>query len=172
MKSTLVFATAGLLFASLAFAQTTAQRQADAGARGDHGPRQHGQRGAEAFAASDSNRDGKLSLAEFESARSRRIAEHFQAMDANRDGILTQDEMHQAMRQHRDLRASRRHGRMAMREGLRALDADGDKALTRAEIGDKAPRLAENFAAFDLDNDGRLTRDEMRAGRKALHRAR
>ena len=46
MKSTLVFATAGLLFASLAFAQTTAQRQADAGARGDHGPRQHGQRGA------------------------------------------------------------------------------------------------------------------------------
>jgi Ca2+-binding EF-hand superfamily protein len=157
MKTSFLIATAGLLAASLAVAQTTAPRHGERGARA-----------AERFAASDTNRDGKLSLAEFERARSQRIAEQFQRMDLNRDGSLTQDEL----RQHREMRKSQRHGRMAMRERLRALDANGDRALTRAEIGDKAPKLAEHFADFDLDRDGRLTRDEIRAGRQALRQAR
>ena len=93
-------------------------------------------------------------------------------MDLNRDGGLTQDEMRQAMRQHRELRQAHRHERMAMRERLRGLDANGDRALTRAEIGDKAPKLAEHFGEFDLDRDGRLTRDEIRAGMQALRQAR
>lgn len=161
MKKQILIATAGLLAASLAVAQVAAPRHAE-----------RGQRGAEAFAASDSNRDGKLSLAEFERARTQRIAEQFARLDANKDGSLTQDEMRQSMRQHRELRKSRRHERMAMRERLRGLDADGDRALTRAEIGDKAPKLAEHFADFDLDRDGRLTRDEIRAGMQAVRQAR
>jgi Ca2+-binding EF-hand superfamily protein len=157
----ILLATAGLLAASLAVAQTTAPRKGERAARG-----------AEAFAASDSNRDGKLSLAEFERARSERIAEQFRRMDGNGDGSLTQEEMRQSMRAHRSQRAAHRHERMAQRERLRGLDANGDQALTRAEIGDQAPRLAEHFNEIDLDRDGRLTRNEIRAGRQALRQAR
>ena len=164
MKIPALIATAGLLAASLAVAQTAAPRH---GERGDRG-----ERAAERFAASDSNRDGKLSLDEFERARSERIAEQFARLDANKDGSLTQEEMRQSMRQHRELRKAHRHERMAMRERLKGLDANGDQALTRAEIGDKAPKLAEHFAEFDLDRDGRLTRDEIRAGMQAVRQAR
>lgn len=155
----ILLATAGLLATSLAVAQVAAPRQAG-----------HGQRGAEAFARGDSNRDGRLSLAEFERARSQRIAEQFGKLDLNHDGSLTQEEMRQSMRERRQQRGGRGHQRM--RERLRALDANGDQALTRAEIGDKAPKLAEHFTDFDLDRNGRLTHQEMRAGMKALRQAR
>ena len=55
-----------------------------------------------------------------------------------------------------------------MREHARTLDSDGDKAFSRAEIGDKMPKLTENFDAIDLDDDGKLSGEEMRAGRQAL----
>lgn len=153
----ILLATTGLLAASLAFAQAGAPRNA---ARGE--------RGAEAFTAADGNHDGRLSLPEFERARTQRLAEQFQHLDLDHDGSLTQDEL----RHGRELRAAHRHERMAMREKLRGLDANGDRALSRAEIGDKAPKLAEHFADFDLDRDGRLTRDEIRAGMQALRQAR
>jgi Ca2+-binding EF-hand superfamily protein len=161
MKLPLVIVTCGLLAASLAVAQTAKPR---------HGER--GERAAQRFAASDTNRDGRLSLGEFERARSQRIAEQFARLDANKDGSLTQEEMRQARRQHRERREAHRHERMAMRERLKGLDANGDQALTRAEIGDKAPTLAAHFADFDLDRDGRLSRDEIRAGRQALRSSR
>ena len=134
--------------------------------------RGRGERGAEAFARADSNRDGRLSQAEFERARSQRLAEQFQKLDANHDGGLSQDEMRQGLRQRHDMRSARRHEMIAMRDKLRALDANGDHELSRAEIGDKAPKLAEHFRDFDINNDGRLSRDELRAGHKALRSAR
>ena len=63
--------TIGLLTASIAVAQQTGPREG-----GDHEAR------AAAFAASDSNRDGRLSLAEFEAARTQRLAEQFAKMDS------------------------------------------------------------------------------------------
>jgi hypothetical protein len=159
MKKTLLITT-GLLAASVAIAVHARAPQSDA------------PRGAEAFAAADANRDGRLSLAEFEQARSQRIAEQFRRMDLDGNGSLTQEEMRQAHRQHRELRKARRHEGQAMRSRLRGLDANDDKALTRAEIGDKAPKLAEHFDDIDLDRDGRLTREELRAGRQALRQAR
>ena len=147
MKNWIVLGS-GLLLASVALAQQT--NPADA-------PR--ADRRGEAFAEADSNRDGLLTLAEFQAARSRKLAEQFQRMDANRDGTLTSEEMSQA-RQH--MRSSRGH------EGMQALDRDGDQALSRAEIGDRMPRLSENFDSIDLNDDGRLDREELRAGRQAL----
>lgn len=147
--------TTGLLALSLAVA-------AEGPGRG------RGERGAEAFAQADSNRDGRLSQAEFERARTQRLAEQFQKLDGNHDGSLTQDEI----RQGHEMRSARRHEMMAMRDKLRALDANGDHELSRAEIGDKAPKLAEHFNDFDLNRDGRLSRDEIRAGHQALRSAR
>ena len=149
----------GLLAASIAFAQQAAPRHAEG---------RDPEARAEAFAESDSNRDGRLSLAEFQAARSRKLAEQFSKMDGNRDGALTQDEMREARREHKHMRSARKHQAMAMREKALALDTNSDKALSRAEIGSKMPKLAENFAAIDLNNDGKLTRDEMHAGREAM----
>lgn len=150
MKNWIVLGS-GLLLASVALAQPVAPA----------GPNPRADRRAEAFAEADSNRDGRLTLAEFQAARSRKLAEQFQRMDGNRDGALTADEMSQARREHRQMRASRRGG-------IKALDSNGDQALSRAEIGDKMPRLTENFDSIDLDHDGRLDRTELRAGREAL----
>ena len=63
------------------------------------------------------------------------------------------------------LRAGRRGG--AMRERLRALDTDGDQQLSRAELGDKHAKLVADFDRFDSNRDGKLSREEMRAGREA-----
>jgi Ca2+-binding EF-hand superfamily protein len=157
MKNWIVLGS-GLVLASVALAQQAAPT--DARPRAD--------RRAEAFAESDANRDGRLSLAEFQAARSRKLAEQFQRMDGNRDGALTPEEMQDARREQRQLRSSRRHQGMARHEGMKALDKNGDQALSRAEIGDRMPRLSENFDSIDLDDDGRLDRTELRAGREAL----
>ena len=147
MKNWIVLGS-GLLLASAALAQ---QANPTENPRAD--------RRGEAFTEADANRDGLLTLAEFQAARSRKLAEQFQRMDVNRDGTLTSEEMSQA-RQH--MRSSRGH------EGMKALDRDGDQALSRAEIGDRMPRLSENFDSIDLDDDGRLDRNELRAGREAM----
>ena len=120
------------------------------------------------FGQSDSNHDGRLSLAEWQHMRELRAAEQFRRMDADHDGGLTVQEMRQAHRQRQLLRASRRHQRAAMHEKLRALDVDNDHALSRAEIGERMPRLAQNFDRIDQNHDGKLTRDELRAARAAL----
>lgn len=152
MKNWIVLGS-GLLLASAALAQQAAPT--------DPSPR--GERRAEAFAEADGNRDGRLSLAEFQAARSRKLAEQFQRMDGNRDGALTPEEMSQARREQRQQRSGGRH-----HGGLKALDRDGDQALSRAEIGDRMPRLAQNFDSIDLNDDGRLDRAELRAGREAM----
>lgn len=149
--------TIGLLAASIAVAQQA-------------GPRTSEGRGPAAFAGSDTNRDGRLSMAEFQAARMHKFAEQFAKMDDNKDGGLTEDEMREAVREHKHMRSARKHQAMAMREHARALDTDGDKSLSRAEIGDKMPKLSESFAAIDLDNDGRLSGQELRAGRQALRK--
>lgn len=122
----------------------------------------HAPRAAAAFGEADSNHDGRLSQSEWQSARLREATEKFRRMDANRDGSLTREEMQAAREQHREKRRERREDR---REKLRSLDTDGDHQLSRAEIGGRMPRLEARFDSLDANRDGRLSREEMRAGR-------
>ena len=57
---------------------------------------------------------------------------------------------------------------MAAREKMRALDVNHDQALSRAEIGDRMPRLAQQFDRIDGNRDGKLSHDELRAARGSL----
>lgn len=116
------------------------------------------------FSQVDGNHDGKLSLAEMQDAQDIGLAERFARMDANKDGGVSQDEMRQA---HRQRRENRHAGREAIRAELLALDSNHDQALTRAEIGDRMPKLSENFERIDGNRDGKLTREEMRVAREA-----
>ncbi len=124
----------------------------------------------ERFQALDSNRDGKLSYAEFQNNPKQR--ERFEKADLNRDGGLTQDELKQAHQQNKQMRQERRaKGRekmQAARQKMQRLDADKDQALTRSEIGNEMPKLLENFAVIDGNNDGKITGEEMRIARLAM----
>ena len=146
----------GLLASTCVLAQTAAPPPAD-------GARQRWQDFAEQkFTDADSNHDGNISQSEWQSARLREAKEGFQRMDLNRDGKLSRAEMEQAQSQRMDARRDRMRDRG---ERLRGLDADGDRQLSRAEIGDKLPRLAADFDRLDGNRDGKLSRDEIRAGR-------
>ena len=45
-------------------------------------------------------------------------------------------------------------------------DADANGTLSRAEVEKSMPRLAKKFDQIDTNNDGQLSRDEMKAAKK------
>jgi Ca2+-binding EF-hand superfamily protein len=47
------------------------------------------------------------------------------------------------------------------------LDKDGDRMLSRAEVAGR-PMLEKNFDALDTNKDGKLSRDELKAGKALL----
>jgi hypothetical protein len=150
----------GLLATGIVLAQTATPPP-----QGDHGERMRNrmqERLDAKFQESDSNHDGTITQAEWQSARLREANEHFQKMDGNRDGKLTRTEVDAARDQRMQGREHKRGERGAR---LRALDKDGDQQLSRAEIGNDMPRLAADFDRLDGNRDGKLSRDEIRAGR-------
>ena len=152
MKRVIAF-TALALATGLAFAQAqptgeraerAAQWRAEAEAR---------------FAQADKDGDGKLDKVEARDME--RISRHFDRLDANADGKLDKDELRQAHRKHRGGRRMAQ-GHEAFLRGLWVgMDDDKDGLVSRAELGDKAPKLAENFEAIDANRDGKLSRGEM-----------
>lgn len=115
------------------------------------------------FNDADSNHDGKISFEEMQAAEQHRLRERFDKLDANHDGGVSMDEMRLAHQHRGEMREQRREHWQGMREKLRSLDTDHDQALTKQELGDAMPRLAENFDRLDANHDGKLTRDEIHA---------
>ena len=152
MKRSLILLTA-VLASTAAFAQSAAPRADE----GEHRGERYRERAEEKFSETDSNHDGSISQSEWQSASLRRSSERFQSLDGNRDGKLSHEEMASGRSMGR-----RRHG--DHRERMRALDTDGDSQLSRAEIGDRMPRLAANFDRLDGNRDGKLSGEELRAG--------
>ncbi|MFA6218671.1 MAG: EF-hand domain-containing protein [Erythrobacter sp.] len=146
-----------------------------------------GAHGAQMFAKADTDGSGELSPEEMTAAhearrgaraqkREDRMARHFATADTDRSGGLSQDELHALHAARGEAGPGRpRHG--GARHGgfggpmmlLHMADADGDKAVTRAEF-DKA--IAAHFAKIDADGDGSVSAVERRAAHKAMRERR
>lgn len=92
----------------------------------------------------DTNQDGQITRDEWK-GRDR----GFQKADRNNDGSISREEAMNGRRQFGKQR-------------LQRMDADKDRKITRGEwIGDP-----ETFGKLDKNNDGTLTRDEMKGRRR------
>jgi Ca2+-binding EF-hand superfamily protein len=132
------------------------------GKRGGHG-------GLERF---DADKDGRISRAELQQAASAataagkawnpasRLLENFAAIDSNRDGYLVRSELaawNERMRPQREAERNARFNAM-----FDAADLNRDGRLSRVEVAEKMPRLAERFDWLDDNRDGFLSREELR----------
>jgi len=105
------------------------------------------------FAALDSDRDSVISAEEL-----KLTSESLKRLDKNGDGKLTEDEL-------RPARGPEGQGgpgappQEDFAETLMAFDKNGDGKLTKGELPERMQNL---FARADADNDGFLTKDELR----------
>jgi Ca2+-binding EF-hand superfamily protein len=116
----------------------------------------------ERLKAADTNADGMLSRDE--AASLPHISKNFDAIDANHDGFITFEELRAYGQAHR----GKHRGHAG--HGMKALDKDGDGRISREEAAG-SPRLAAHFDQVDANHDGFLTRDELKAARRAMHQA-
>ncbi|MCD9006353.1 hypothetical protein LDO31_08915 [Luteimonas sp. XNQY3] len=87
----------------------------------------------------------------------------FDAIDTSRDGYLTRSELrtwHTAKSAERRAEGERRFDAK-----FREADLNNDGKLSRVEVSEKMPRLAERFAWLDEDRDGFLSREELQPAR-------
>jgi hypothetical protein len=105
----------------------------------------------------DTDGDGAISRAEWDSAQ----AERFARLDADADGSLTREELRAGMGNVRDGMRGR------MRERAAAVDLDGDGAWSLAELQAVRPGLTqEQFERLDRNGDGLISADERPRGRQ------
>jgi Ca2+-binding EF-hand superfamily protein len=152
----------------------------DRGARGERpdgarGERPDGDRppGGGGFEALDANGDGSVSTSEFLAAQIERANEAFTRMDSDGDGSLSQDEAPGqrvapgsgggggGAAGQRPPGAGGRPGGQGG-GGFAALDSNGDGIITEKEfIEAGANRQKEMFAQIDVDENGKVTEEEM-----------
>jgi Ca2+-binding EF-hand superfamily protein len=139
---------------AVALGTTTLVGATLADGRGGHGHHRGGDHGARMFEQFDANQDGTVTQAEIDQVRTSRLAE----FDTNQDGSLNLEEYLALWLD-------------AMRERLvdrfQALDDDGDAIVTVEEFVEPFGGMAERF---DRNDDGQLTRDDLK--RRGHHRDR
>lgn len=124
--------------------------------RGEHRGRRGGHRGGgmHQLASADANNDGNITREEFLA----RPNQMFERMDDNNDGVISANE-----RPQRDERGERGGERRAERPDRPNPDTNGDGTFSRAEY---TAMGAGMFGRLDANNDGRVTQEEARAGRR------
>lgn len=161
--NTLVAASAALLMAGGAFAQSTAPAP-QGGMPGHHHMGGMGEHRGEMFwmKSVDTDGDGTISKAEFDAL--------FNKIDTNHDGKLDKAELaayHKAMREQR-----RAEMKAEFEAKFKAADKNNDGALTRDEFKAAFPRMADRFDKLDANHDGKVTMAEIEASMQKMHKER
>ena len=115
------------------------------------------------FDKADTNKDGKLSLAEAKAGMPQ-IAAAFTALDSQKHGYLTRDEVAGAEQVLTRIAIDQWHQRNA--KAFATLDTNKDGKLSKVELAAKMPRLAKSFAFLDEDHDGSLSAIEFTVPQK------
>ena len=145
MKSAVAaLALVGAVFTSAALAE-----------KGPGGPEGRGAMLLEKFDAIDTDKDGKLSLAEMEAHRKAEFA----SADTNADGALSAEELSARQMARFNETLADRTARM-----IDSNDNDGNGSLTQDEIGEGPGE--RHFARIDTDNDGAISKEEAEAAIK------
>ena len=129
------------------------------------------------FAQADADHDGKLNEAEFaklEQLRQSVKKPDFKTLDKDGDGAVTRDEM-MAARHAMAGNKMMKHGQSLY---IKA-DANQDGQLDQAEYSKllqlrkerqaKIEAATPDFATLDSNKDGKISKEEMRAGMKTMH---
>lgn len=143
-KSALIAALGGTVIATVAFAEM--------GPGGGMGGEDHGQMLLEMFKRIDTDKDGKLSLAELQAHR----ATEFAGADANGDGSLDAGELSDRMMARFQEKLPARAQHMIDNH-----DNDGNGLVSADEMG-QGP-AEDHFARIDTDNDGAISKEEAEA---------
>ena len=128
---------------------------------GGHG----GHHGSGGIARMDANGDGRIAREEIagNDKHQEGLAAKFAEIDGNHDGYLVRSELtayHARMRPQREAEHARRFD-----EHFVTADLNRDGKLSRVEVSEKMPRLAQGFAWMDENHDGFLSREELRPKR-------
>jgi len=134
----------GLTVLALAVA-TVSAAYAFGPARGGHG--MWGHHGMRWIARADANKDGVITREEVHALRAKRFAR----FDADSDGVVSAAEVEQHVKERIALMTKRI---------VRRFDQDRDGAITKAEFNRFAD---ERFGWIDLNDDGKVTEDELPA---------
>jgi 5-hydroxyisourate hydrolase-like protein (transthyretin family) len=121
--------------------------------------------GHDPMAMFDKDGNGSISLAEIRQG----AQAMFRKVDANNDGRISADEMRA---HHRMMGPHHRGPDGAHREapgGRLHMDADGDGAVTLAEL---QGQIEQHFAQADANRDGSISREEMEAAHRSMHAGR
>lgn len=110
----------------------------------------------------DTNGDGSISKAEFNTY----YAKRFKEMDTNKDGKITPDEMQGRCKPE----TAKSTGTTHLDQIFNAADANHDGGLDREEAG-AMPMLESHFDQVDTNKDGKVTRQEYFDAMPLLHRA-
>lgn len=150
-----VLLTVGVLAMAGAVAAASApgRRDEGAGAGGMEEPMMRGGRGFMGHHMADRAR-APMTKSEFDA----RTRERFARLDRNSDGVIDTSEIEAALSERMAARRNAHGNGPAGQALMRIFDVDRDGKITKAEFLD---RVKKRFAQFDLNNDGRLTDDDL-----------
>lgn len=106
------------------------------------------------FEKADTNRDGRVTRAEFDAARAAR----FQEMDRNGDGVVSREDFKRLAR-------FRPEAMKRIDQFIAQGDTNGDARLTLAELRNAPARI---FDRLDTDGDGAVDQAERDRGRELI----